>query len=324
MSVPRPTSMSYFRPSARRPTAIDTRSSRDRRPPLNGPPPPPSWLNPNRRQRNNQQSTRSTPRTAQASSSTRAEPSSIRGAGMSKKERKQRKEEEAMDKAYGNEYWYRRADDARWTEWREKAMSLVLGRRASSFDSEDIQRSSRMFVPFKVAHDTEGVPSLFETTLKYICDSIATASGEGSDYDNDIIVDVFSSLPPHLRKSLLRYMAVHHPQSEPQLRRIYALSREEPLIQEQGGLEPEIIISGKHLDAGILDRLNQPLTSKESTIQASVSLLQEAKTIILFQISSLQKRQLLSFPKTLTTLGLIQTYPYSPLDIFDEMKAITP
>ncbi|PVF94157.1 hypothetical protein CPB86DRAFT_834461 [Serendipita vermifera] len=308
-------------PSARRP-AIDTRSSpRDRRPPANGPPPPPSWLNPNRRQRNAQPSASGSRSTTRTTVLAREEPPSMRGAGVSKKERKRRREEEAMDKAYGGEYWYKRADDGRWTEWREEAMSLVLGRVASNHQSEELQRSSRTFVPFKVAHDCEGIPSLFEMTLKYICESITS---EESKYDDDIMVDVFSSVPPHIRRRLLRYLAVHHPPSESQLRQIYALSREGSLIPDQGGLEPEIILSGKHLDAGILDRLNQPPTSNESTMQAtSVSLLQEAKSIILFQITSLQKRQLVSFPKTLTTLGLIAIpTPLSPKERLEQLNGL--
>lgn len=272
------------------------------RPNVSGPAAPRSWNT--RTTQPAQQPARANPRDPPLHPRVDAMPSSSSAKGKKPGRRRRNRPEDLeyhIEAAYGSEYWYRPSSNPRWTEWRTDAISLTL---APTRDND----ISNPFLPFNPVLHGERVPTLFETTLAVLFQLYRqSATVDETPGEEGSLVALMEYFPPHTRRCILRYAAVHRPFDQRDLQRLYT-SHDEPASSEAptDNANGEILISGKDIDGSVLDRLGLSTQTSPEDVQ-----LITPQTIILFQTPHLQKRHLLSFPKTLTTLGLIALPPPS-------------
>ena len=209
-----------------------------------------------------------------------------------------------MEVAYGSEYWYRPSSDPRWREWRIGAIALTLSSTQRNTDA-----STSPLLPFNPVSNAGRIPTLFETTLALLFRLYGPASttGEGAG-EESALLSILDYFPPHTRRCILRYAAVHRPFDERYLRLLYAPPPNDG-EHTAGETQPddynkEVVISGKDVDASVLEHLR---LSNSTLLEQIIT----PHTILLFQTPNLQKRHLTTFPKTLTTLGLVALPPPS-------------
>jgi hypothetical protein len=237
--------------------------------------------------------------------------------GLTVIERLRLEEEEALEKIYGDEYWFRPPGDVRWSVWREEALRLVFSNSVGSLDAGSMVYRESPFIPFEGQEGGSKVPTLFESVLKFIFTPSQDQHGEREHTEEELdSLDLLQVLPPHIRKRVLRYVAAHKPLTDEQLRYIHLSTEEESLL---GGDDSpmdryeltELVLSGRKVEAGLLGELFTSDKSKETNLptdQVSPPA-PPLQSVVLFQTPFLQKRQLLSFPKTITSLGLIALPP---------------
>lgn len=278
--------------------------------PVHGPPPPRSWVIPSARTSRVAPSRR---RTTASSPSTAAHPKVARKAAptMTVIERLKLQEEEVLTNAYSEEYWFRSASDTRWSAWREEALRIVFSYSAGSSEAGKQVLEESPFTTFDVPGEGSRMPTLFETVLRFIFASspMENSASQSADEDSDLDwVDIIEALPVHIQKRVLRYAAARNPLSRNQLQRIYLGTREEDedsLMVTDPNAPVEIILSGRKVEPKVLEDLLKAGTTQDSQ-STTPSILQ---SIVFFQTPFLQKRLLTTFPKTLTTLGLIALPP---------------
>jgi hypothetical protein len=236
--------------------------------------------------------------------------------GLTVIERLRLEEEKALGKIYGDEYWFRPPGDVRWSVWREEALRLVFSYGIGSLEAGSLVHREIPFVPFEGQEAGSKVPTLFESVLKFIFAPSQDQHGEQEHTEEALeSLELLQALPPHIQKRVLRYVAAHKPLTAEQLRHIH-LSTEEGLPGDDSSPMDrheltELVLSGRKVEAGLLEGLFPSYKGKETTLPTDevpppAPLLQ---SIVLFQTPFLQKRQLLSFPKTITVLGLIALPP---------------
>lgn len=212
-----------------------------------------------------------------------------------------------MISAYAEEYWFRAAGDARWSAWREEALRVVFSYSAGSAEGGKQLLEESPFTTFGDQDEDSRMPTLFETVLRFIFTSPSPDIPNIQEPDVDS-VEIIQALPPHIQKRVLRYAAAQKPLTEEQLRMIYLNPQEDDL----GNCDPnhfgEVILSGRKVEADILEKFLLANDIPEVIAPAMPTALQ-LQSIVLFQTPFLQKRLLTIFPKTLTTLGLIALPP---------------
>jgi len=234
---------------------------------------------------------------------------------MTVTERLRLEEEELLGQLYGDEYWFRPGGDPRWAAWREEALRLVFSYTVSSLDTGGKLVKGSPFVPFGRLEEMSNIPTLFETILKLIFTPSTDQNGhKGPEYEDFDSLELLEVLPPHIRKPALRYIAVHKPLTNEQLRSIHLIDDDRSPsveISDTMGLLSitEVVLSGRKVEADIISQLVARSRQQESTEMKEEVSFPSLQSIVLFQTPFLQKRQLLSFPKTITTLGLLALPP---------------
>ena len=302
------------RPRPVHPPALDVALNNPRVdvPLVHGPPPPRSWVNPTPRTNASNQTRRRTTSNKPPVRGTHKIPKKSAPA-MTVVERLKLHEEEQLMKAYAEEYWFRAADDARWSAWREEALRIVFSYSAGNSEVGKRVLEEMPFTTFNVHGEDSRMPTLFETVLRFIFSSSAPNNPSVNSHDEDLdfdSVEVIQVLPPHIQKRALRYAAAHKPLDQDQLGRIYMGAQDEGLRSED--VDPqqiiEVILSGRKVEGGVLEQLLERLNPRDSA-SSTTPTVSPLQSIILFQTPFIQKRLLNSFPKTLTTLGLIALPP---------------
>jgi hypothetical protein len=226
-------------------------------------------------------------------------------------------EEETLEKMYGDEYWFRSAGIVRWDIWREEALRLAFSYSVGGLEAGRQVLEENAFIPFERYDGDSRVPTLFENVLKSILATLQDWHYEQEHTEAPLdSLELLQVLPPHIQKRVLRYMAAYRPLTSEQLRRIHSTEEDIALSTQEGGLVDhheltELVLSGRKVEAAILEELLSIHKTHEITVPADQisRTMPPLQSIVLFQTPFLQKRHLLSFPKTITTLGLIALPP---------------